>query len=125
VAPSSLVKNWCKEFTKWLGGLVRTVGIDAPDKKGEQKLYEFELSYAQGGHDVLVISYDQFRKYANLIYKIQAVDLLVCDEGHRLKNSQIKTTEALNQLKTKRRVILSGTPIQVPMLPTSLYFLSN
>jgi SNF2 family DNA or RNA helicase len=38
--------------------------------------------------------------------------LVVCDEGHRLKNANIKASQALNSLKTRRRVILSGTPIQ-------------
>jgi len=33
-------------------------------------------------------------------------------QGHRLKNSQSQTFQALNNLKTARRVILSGTPIQ-------------
>lgn len=38
--------------------------------------------------------------------------LVVCDEGHRLKNSQIKTSIALTEIATPRRLILSGTPIQ-------------
>jgi len=33
-------------------------------------------------------------------------------QGHRLKNSDSQTFVALNQLQTKRRVILSGTPVQ-------------
>ena len=40
------------------------------------------------------------------------VGLLLCDEGHRLKNSENLTFQALCQLNVKRRVILSGTPIQ-------------
>lgn len=40
------------------------------------------------------------------------VGLLLCDEGHRLKNSESLTYEALNAINVKRRVILSGTPIQ-------------
>lgn len=39
-------------------------------------------------------------------------DLLVCDEGHRLKNSNIKTTQLLNRLNCPRRIILTGTPLQ-------------
>lgn len=37
---------------------------------------------------------------------------MVCDEGHRLKNNKIKTSQAVSSLPTKRRIILSGTPIQ-------------
>ena len=42
---------------------------------------------------VLVISYDQLRKYVERLVKITSVDLVICDEGHRLKNAEIKTTK--------------------------------
>jgi DNA repair and recombination RAD54-like protein len=40
------------------------------------------------------------------------VGLLLCDEGHRLKNGESQTFTALNSLNVQKRVILSGTPIQ-------------
>ena len=40
------------------------------------------------------------------------IGLLLCDEGHRLKNKDSLTWTALNGLNVSRRVILSGTPIQ-------------
>jgi DNA repair and recombination RAD54-like protein len=40
------------------------------------------------------------------------IGLLLCDEGHRLKNGDSQTFTALNSLNVDRRVILSGTPIQ-------------
>jgi SNF2 family DNA or RNA helicase len=43
------------------------------------------------------------------------LDLLVCDEGHRRKNSGgSKTLSALSEVaaNTPRRIILSGTPVQ-------------
>eukprot|EP01084_Bolivina_argentea_P203581 347671_1 len=40
-------------------------------------------------------------------------DLIVCDEGHRLKNSRgNQTIDALNRLNAQKRVLLTGTPIQ-------------
>ena len=38
--------------------------------------------------------------------------MLVCDEAHRLKNRENQTSMALNSLKCRRRVLLSGTPMQ-------------
>jgi DNA repair and recombination protein RAD54B len=39
-------------------------------------------------------------------------DIIVCDEGHRLKSIANKSAQAILTLNTERRIILSGTPIQ-------------
>lgn len=41
-----------------------------------------------------------------------ACDLLICDEAHRLKNDATLTNRALDGLACRRRVLLSGTPMQ-------------
>jgi DNA repair and recombination protein RAD54B len=46
------------------------------------------------------------------VLKKARIGLMICDEGHRLKSAGAKTTKALRELETERRVILSGTPIQ-------------
>ncbi|KYR01271.1 SNF2-related domain-containing protein [Tieghemostelium lacteum] len=108
VAPTSLVGNWCKELKKWLGDGIIPVAIGSSTKLGRAKLSELQFGKA----DVLVISYDQLRIYCDEICKIPTIGLVVCDEGHRLKNAEIKTTKAVASIPTTRRVILSGTPIQ-------------
>ena len=56
-----------------------------------------------------------YRKYAELINHSHA-GLLVCDEGHRLKSSTGNATiNCLLQFPLKRRVLISGTPIQNDM----------
>lgn len=39
-------------------------------------------------------------------------DLIVCDEGHRIKNSQAGISQSLKNIKTRRRVVLTGYPLQ-------------
>ena len=108
VAPCSLVRNWCNEFDKWLGvGAVKCFSIAESTPKGDRILSRFE---SEG--EVLVISYDQLRKYIDRLKESRLVDLVVCDEGHRLKNAEIKTARAVDMLPTRRRIVLSGTPIQ-------------
>ncbi len=39
-------------------------------------------------------------------------DMLVCDEAHRLKNTDIKISANVCSIETRRRIALTGTPIQ-------------
>lgn len=60
---------------------------------------------------VLIVSYETLRLYVNE-FGNSKIGLLLCDEGHRLKNGESQTFTALNSLNVQKRVILSGTPIQ-------------
>jgi DNA repair and recombination protein RAD54B len=40
------------------------------------------------------------------------IDIVIADEGHRLKTAQNKSAQAIKALNTDKRVILSGTPLQ-------------
>ncbi|KAJ6663907.1 hypothetical protein lerEdw1_008861 [Lerista edwardsae] len=104
VTPGSLVKNWGKEFQKWLGNERIKVFLVDQDHKVE----EFVKSPL---YSVLIISYEMLLRSLDLIQKIE-FSLVICDEGHRLKNTSIKTTTSLASLSCKRRIILSGTPVQ-------------
>jgi SNF2 family DNA or RNA helicase len=54
-----------------------------------------------------------FRKHAALLNTVPQLDVLICDEGHRLKNvGGTKTIQALAQCRARRRIVLSGTPVQ-------------
>lgn len=113
VCPSSLVGNWCNEFNKWLGpGSIDAIPLGDPDKKkAKSALAAFEYAH-ETRTSVLVASYDQLKIYINQICKFKGIDLVICDEGHRLKNAESKTSMAVNALPAKKRIILSGTPIQ-------------
>ncbi|XP_051016282.1 DNA repair and recombination protein RAD54B [Acomys russatus] len=104
VTPGSLVNNWRKEFQKWLGS--ERIKIFTVDQ--DHKVEEFIKSTF---YSVLIISYEMLLRSLDQIKSIK-FDLLICDEGHRLKNSSIKTTAALSSLSCEKRVILTGTPVQ-------------
>ncbi|XP_075228999.1 DNA repair and recombination protein RAD54-like okr isoform X2 [Lycorma delicatula] len=110
-------ENWCNEIKKWLGSRVDPMSIDGGGKeKVESSIRSFMQSYARRPiNPVMVISYETFRNYANILQSSE-VGLVICDEGHRLKNCENQTYIALMGLQCKRRVLLSGTPIQNDLL---------
>jgi len=115
VCPSSLVRNWANEIDKWLGkGSLKYLAMDGRSTKGitvGDALTRW--ANAKGSSivtPVLIISYETLRR--NIMHLDCEVGLILADEGHRLKNGDSLTFNALNSLNCTRRVILSGTPIQ-------------
>lgn len=113
--PSSLVRNWANELVKWLGpDAVTPFAVDGKASKSELTTQLRQWSIASGRavvRPVLIVSYETLRLNVDEL-KNTAIGLLLCDEGHRLKNGESQTFTALNGLNVDRRVILSGTPIQ-------------
>lgn len=100
---------------KWLGeGALHPFVVDGKASK-QDLLSQLRQWAIQSGRavvrPVLIISYESLRLNIDEL-KETPIGLLLCDEGHRLKNGDSQTFVALNSLKVDRRVILSGTPIQ-------------
>lgn len=110
VCPSSLVRNWSNEITKWLAGRLTSVIMDG-GHDAKKKLTQFMQGQGRVAIPLLIISYETFRMHADILHSSE-IGIVLCDEGHRLKNCENQTYRALMGLKAKRRVLLSGTPIQ-------------
>ena len=117
VCPSSLVKNWYNEINKWLPQRISPLAVDSGTKDQiDKNLAGFMNTFGRRPHNpVLIISYETFRLHCSVLHTSE-VGLLLCDEGHRLKNCENQTYRALMGIKCARRVLLSGTPIQNDLL---------
>ncbi|KAF2647857.1 hypothetical protein K491DRAFT_671558 [Lophiostoma macrostomum CBS 122681] len=113
--PSSLVRNWANELVKWLGkDAVNPFAIDGKASKEElvQQIRQWCIASGRAVvRPVLIVSYETLRLNVGELANTP-IGLLLCDEGHRLKNGESQTFTALNGLNVQKRVILSGTPIQ-------------
>ncbi|RKF76930.1 DNA repair protein rhp54 [Golovinomyces cichoracearum] len=113
--PSSLVKNWANELIKWLGpDAIQPFAIDGKASKEvlQQQLRQWAIATGRSiTRPVIIVSYETLRLNVEEL-KNTKIGLMLCDEGHRLKNGDSQTFTALNGLNVSRRVILSGTPIQ-------------
>lgn len=126
VCPLSTVLNWVNEFKIWLpGDLELEVYELASLKSNDLRVYTLRNWMENGG--VLIMGYDMYRNLSNenskkIKAKAREVfqrslvdpgpDLVVCDEGHMLKNESTALSKAMNRLRTKRRIVLTGTPLQ-------------
>ena len=113
--PASLVGNWAAEIKKWLGAArLEPLVVEGGDKEAKRMFEDWALP-RQKRWTVLVTSFETLRANADVIASCTGgVDLLVCDEAHRLKNvrGDTQTVAALRRLRCDRRVLLTGTPIQ-------------
>ena len=105
ITPLSLVRNWEKEIEKWLTREKLNPLVAMGQKSKVEKITQ---SFVDGVSPILLISYESFRNYA---IKLRRCDLIIFDEGHRLKNKNIKTVQIFTTFPCKKRIILSGTPL--------------
>jgi DNA repair and recombination protein RAD54B len=109
VCPASLTQNWKREFQKWLGDIRIHVFVVDP---AATSVSDFFLARR---YQVMIIGYEKLQKFREEILAGQ-FDLCICDEGHRLKNGDVQAAQTLSLISTKKRVILSGTPVQNDLL---------
>ncbi|KAI3525411.1 hypothetical protein L1887_04185 [Cichorium endivia] len=111
VTPTSLVSNWEAEIKKWVGERIKLVALCESSRDDViSSIDDFRSPRSQ--LQVLIVSYETFRMHSSKFNDAGSCDLLICDEAHRLKNDQTLTNRALAALSCKRRILLSGTPMQ-------------
>ncbi|XP_037083682.1 transcriptional regulator ATRX homolog [Pollicipes pollicipes] len=129
VCPKNTVQNWVRELKQWQKRC-RVPEVDVIDitfrKDNYERSFELEEWRTEGG--VCVLSYDMYKRFCGTGGKKGYVkkqkdrfqkalvdpgpDIVVCDEGHLLKNPRTAAFKSLHQMKCRRRVILTGTPLQ-------------
>ncbi|XVE66844.1 hypothetical protein DITRI_Ditri08aG0112400 [Diplodiscus trichospermus] len=111
VTPTSLVSNWESEIKKWVGERVQLIALCESSRDDVVSGIDSFTSPCSS-LQVLIVSYETFRMHSSKFSQSESCDLLICDEAHRLKNEQTLTNRALAALSCKRRILLSGTPMQ-------------
>ncbi|QLQ80449.1 hypothetical protein HG537_0D04490 [Torulaspora globosa] len=114
VCPVTLIGNWKREFNKWLNlSRIGILTLSANNTAERDKYDVRNFLRIQRTYQVLIIGYEKLLSVSEeLRLGKDSLDLIVCDEGHRLKNGASKILNILKSLDVTRKVLLSGTPIQ-------------
>ncbi|KAJ6890706.1 ATP-dependent DNA helicase CHR12 isoform X1 [Populus alba x Populus x berolinensis] len=109
VAPKAVLPNWINEFSTWISEAeIKAFLYDGSLE--ERKAIREQLS-REGNLQVLITHYDLIMRDKAFLKKIQWQYMIV-DEGHRLKNHECALAKTIGGYQMKRRLLLTGTPIQ-------------
>lgn len=102
VAPTSVCHNWIDESARFAPTLQVTLHANErrPEKIGEL-----------GPMQLLITSYGLLHQSIDLLYKVKW-QTIILDEAQVIKNHQTKRSQAAMQLNGKRKLILTGTPLE-------------
>ncbi|MBK6284864.1 MAG: ATP-dependent helicase [Draconibacterium sp.] len=105
VLPTSLVHNWDNEISKFTPSLkvYKYVGIQRKKSVDLDKIIPF--------YDIVLTTYGTVRNDINVL-RNTAFFYVILDESQYVKNPASKTYKAILQLKSKHRLVLTGTPIE-------------
>eukprot|EP01059_Diplonema_ambulator_P008862 TRINITY_DN1862_c0_g1_i1.p1 TRINITY_DN1862_c0_g1~~TRINITY_DN1862_c0_g1_i1.p1 ORF type:complete len:1177 (+),score=291.91 TRINITY_DN1862_c0_g1_i1:1005-4535(+) len=111
VVPTSVLLNWEIEFKRWAPGF-NLLLYYGTQKVRTQKRRGWT---GPGAFDVCIASYQTV--VADILhFKRIYWEYMILDEAQVIKNYKSKKWNALHELKTTRRLLLSGTPLQNNMM---------
>ncbi|KAI8079061.1 SNF2 family N-terminal domain-containing protein [Gilbertella persicaria] len=120
VVPTSVILNWEMEFKKWLPGFKIMAYYGSPKERKEKRS---GWSKDNAFH-VCITSYQLVLQDQN-VFRRKAWHYLILDEAHHIKNFRSQRWQVLLNFNSKRRLLLTGTPLQNNLMElwSLLYFL--
>lgn len=105
-------------------------------KKNFERKQQLQRWKKTGG--VMIIGYEMFRNLTGANKNIRkgmkevieeclvdpGADLVVCDEGHLLKKEDTALSKCMRRVRTLRRIVLTGTPLQNNLIECE-YFIKD
>jgi len=105
VCPMSVVKQWAHEIER-LAPSLRVLS-----HHGTARLTDDALVHGAESADVVVTSYDIATRDIDTLARVEW-DRLLLDEAQDVKNPATKRARALRRLSARRRLAMTGTPIE-------------
>ncbi|KAL2647237.1 hypothetical protein AAZX31_05G121100 [Glycine max] len=119
LVPLSTMPNWLAEFELWAPNVNVVEYHGCAKARAIIRQYEWHANNPSGLNkkteaykfNVLLTTYEMVLADSSHLRGVPW-EVLVVDEGHRLKNSESKLFSLLNTFSFQHRVLLTGTPLQ-------------
>lgn len=102
IAPTSVVTNWVAEVDKFVPHFKAVL------LHGQKRKDHFDEAKKA---DLIITTYGLLQRDLEWLSSIK-FNVIILDEAQNIKNARSKTSQAVMQLNGKRRVTLTGTPIE-------------
>jgi len=102
IMPLSLIHNWQQEARKFAPGLRVLAHVGNNRAKS---------SYSFRNYDVVITTYGLVRNDVEMMSKFD-FNYIILDESQAIKNPASKNYQSVIKLKSKHRLLLTGTPIE-------------
>ncbi|XP_047029911.1 SWI/SNF-related matrix-associated actin-dependent regulator of chromatin subfamily A containing DEAD/H box 1 homolog [Helicoverpa zea] len=115
VVPASTLDNWSSELARWCPALRVSKYYGHPEERRQLRIH-----YSRGLDDIDVVlttytmvnSCPEERK----MFRVTPMHYVIYDEAHMLKNMSTQRYDNLLKIKSKHRLLLTGTPLQNNLL---------
>ncbi len=102
VAPTSLIHNWVDEAQRFAPDLKALAYVGAGRPRDVKQLLSYHL---------VITSYGTMRSDIELLSTI-SFDYVILDEAQAIKNETTQAAKSARALKARRRLAMSGTPVE-------------
>ena len=107
VVPTSVMLNWEMEFKKWCPAFkILTYYGTAKERQAKRQGWSKFNSF-----HVCITTYTLILQDKN-VFRRKKWDYLILDEAHMIKNWQSQRWQTLLRFNARRRILLTGTPLQ-------------
>ncbi|CAG4959105.1 unnamed protein product [Parnassius apollo] len=115
VVPASTLDNWSGELERWCPSLRVSKYYGHPEERRQLR-----VEYARGldSIDVVLTTYTMVSSCPEerKMFRITPMHYVIYDEAHMLKNMSTQRYDNLLKIKSKHRLLLTGTPLQNNLL---------
>lgn len=110
IVPASTLDNWEREFDTWCPEIKLLQYYGNQDYRAQTRHY---IARNLDAVDVVLTTYNVAQSPDDRkLFKKMRFEYLIFDEAHMLKNMKSSRYQSLIKIKSKRRILLTGTPLQ-------------